>query len=143
MIGQQIDLVAGDFNGTAWRCHNRGGISTIDVAFTDCAMPSPPGPTPLWGPSSIPNNWTDVCGFRKQPDADQYWKVSKHGAFTIPRQTLGLRPTDQSYHHEIWLHLDFVDWRNHDEPDKRIRLKERRKRSISEIMSDSSFFSVK
>ena len=23
MIGQQIDLVAGDFNGTAWRCSNR------------------------------------------------------------------------------------------------------------------------
>ena len=36
MIGQQIDVVAGDFNGTAWRCSNQGNISTIDEAFADC-----------------------------------------------------------------------------------------------------------
>ena len=50
-----IDLVAGDFNGTAWRCSNRDNISTIDEAFVDCALPTPPGPTPLWGPGSIPD----------------------------------------------------------------------------------------
>ena len=46
MISQQIDVVAGDFNGTAWRCRSRNNISTIDEAFTDCALPAPPGPTP-------------------------------------------------------------------------------------------------
>ena len=65
MLGEQIDLVAGDFNGTAWRCSNRDNISTIDEAFADCALPTPPGPTLLWGPGSIPNNWADVCGFLK------------------------------------------------------------------------------
>ena len=59
-IGQQIDLVAGDFNGTAWRCSNRDNISTVDEAFKDCASPTPPGPTPLWRPASIPNNCADV-----------------------------------------------------------------------------------
>ena len=63
MIGQQVDLVAGDFIGTAWRCSNRDNMSTIDEAFADCALPTPPGPAPLWGPGSIPNNWADVCGF--------------------------------------------------------------------------------
>ena len=65
-----------------------------------------------------------------------------------PTQTLGLRPTDQSCHHETWLHLDFVDWRNtpsqHGERDRRIFLKERsvpphqgaQKRRISDNMSD-------
>ena len=48
MIGQHIDLVACDFNGTAWRCSNRDNISTIDEAFAGCALPTPPGPTPLW-----------------------------------------------------------------------------------------------
>ena len=43
MIGQQIDMVAGDFNGTAWRCSNRDNISTIDEAFSDCALPTPLG----------------------------------------------------------------------------------------------------
>ena len=58
---------------------------------------------PLWGPSSIPNNWADVCGFLKPPGSDRCWKVRMHGAFSIPRKTLGLRPNDQSCHHETWL----------------------------------------
>ena len=148
MIGQQIDVVAGDLNGTAWRCSDRDNISTIDEAFT----PTPPGPTPLWGPGSIPNNWADVCGFLKPPGSDRYWKVRMHGAF-IPRKALGLRPNDQSCHHETWLQMDFVDWRNtrsqHDEHDRRIFLKERpappyqgaQKRRISDIMSDHSLSS--
>ena len=49
MTSQEVDVVAGDFNGTAWRCSNRDNISTIDEAFADCALPTPPGPTPLWG----------------------------------------------------------------------------------------------
>ena len=48
MISQDIDLVVGDFNGTAWRCRSRDNISTIDEVFSDCALPTPPGPTPLW-----------------------------------------------------------------------------------------------
>ena len=91
MIDQQIDLVACDFIGTAWRCSNTANISTIDEAFVDCALPTPPGPTPLWGPGSIPNNSADVCGFLKPPDSYRYWKVRLR-----PRKTLGLRPTDHA-----------------------------------------------
>ena len=47
MLGGRVDLVAGDFNGTAWRCSNKNNISTIEEAFADCALPTPPGPTPL------------------------------------------------------------------------------------------------
>ena len=134
MIGQQIDVVAGDFNGTPWRCSNRDHISTIDEAFADCALPTPPGPTPLWGPGSIPNNWADVCGFLKPPGSDRYWKVRMHGAFSIPRKTLGLRPTDQSCHHETWLHLDFGDWSNkwskQDDYDRHISLEESKSCSV-------------
>ena len=49
MIGQHVDLVAGHFNGTAWRCSSRDNISSIEEAFADCALPTPPGPTPLFG----------------------------------------------------------------------------------------------
>ena len=129
MIGQQVDVVAGDFNGTAWRCSNRENISTIDEAIPDSALLTPSGPTSLWGPSSIPNNWAAVCGFLKPPVSDLFWKVRMHGAFSVPRKTLGLRPKGQSCHHETWLHLDFVDWRStpsqHDEHDRRSFLKER------------------
>ena len=78
MISQEINLVAGDFNGTAWRCSSRNNISTIDEAFSDSALPAPPGPTPLWTPGSIPNNWADVCGFLKPPgsqESKQTWCV--------------------------------------------------------------------
>ena len=67
MISQEVDSVAGDFNGTAWRYRSKDNFSTIDDAFTDCALLTPPGPSPLWGPGSIPDNWADVCGFLKQP----------------------------------------------------------------------------
>ena len=153
MIGQQIDVVAGNFNATTWRCSYRDNISTIDEAFADTALPTPRGPTPLWGPGSIPNNWADVCGFLRPLGSDRCWKVRMHGAFSIPGKTLGLRPNDQSCHHETWLHLDFVDRRStqsqHDEHDRRILLQERsspyhygqQKRRISDIMSDHSLSS--
>ena len=153
MISQEGDLVAGDFNGTAWRCRTRNNLSTIEEAFTDCVLPTPPGPPPLLGPGSIPDNWADVCGFLKPPGSQRCWKVNKHGAFSIPRKTLALRPTDQSCHHDTWLHLDFVDrtntWSRKDDHERHISLKERsadlsygnQTRRISEVMSDHSLSS--
>ena len=38
MISQEVDLVACDFKGTAWRCRSRDNGT----------LPTPPGPTPLW-----------------------------------------------------------------------------------------------
>ena len=146
MISQNIDLVAGDFNGAAWRCRSNDNLSSVDEAFADCPLPTPPGPTPLWGPGSIPNNWTDVCGFLKPPGSQRFWRVSKHGAFSKPRQTLGLRASDQSCHHKTWLHLHFVHWNNkwsqQAHYNGNICLKERpQKRHISEILSDHSLSS--
>ena len=129
MLDEKVDFVAGDFNGAAWRCDNRNNISTIEEAFAGCALPMPPGPTPLWGPGSIPGKRADVCGFLMPPESDRHWKVRLHGAFSILHAALGIRPTDQSSHHEAWLHLDFVGWRDeqlHCETyDRRILLKER------------------
>ena len=73
---------------------SRDSISTIDEVFSDCTLPAPRGPTPLWGPGSIPNNWANVCGFLKPPGSQRFWKVSKHGAFSIPRRAFGLTPND-------------------------------------------------
>ena len=67
MISQEVDLVAGDFNGTVWRHRGKDNLSTIDEAFMDSILPTPRGPTPLWGPGSTPDNWADVCGFLKPP----------------------------------------------------------------------------
>ena len=69
----------------------------------------PPGPTPLCGPGAVPGDWGDVCGFLKPLDPYERWKIRQHGAFSIHHDARGLRPKDQSYHHEVWLHLAFVD----------------------------------
>ena len=82
MSSLEVDLVAGDFNGTAWRCGSRDNLSTVDEAFTDCALPAPPGLPPLWRPGSIPANWADISGFLKPSGS-----VNKHGAFSIPCNT--------------------------------------------------------
>ena len=151
MLDEHVDLVAGDFNGAAWRCSNRNNISTID-AFADCALPTPPGSTPFWEPGSVPGGWSDVCGFLKPPESDRHWKVRLHGAFSIPHGAPGLRPTDQRCHHETWLHLDF-EWQDvqpqREKYHRGILLKERpapyhhgkQKRRISDIMSDHSLSS--
>ena len=74
--------------------------------------------------------WADVCGFRKPPDSHERWIERQRGAFSILHQALGIRQTDQSCHHEVWLHMDFVERRNgqahHERPEeRRLLLKER------------------
>ena len=64
----QVDMVAGDFNGAAWR--RRSGDdqrrdSTLEEAFANKNLPIPHGPTPLWGPCRVPGEWADVCGIIK------------------------------------------------------------------------------
>ena len=144
LISQDIESVAGDFNETAWRCRNSDNISTIDEVFSDCALRTPPGPTALWGPGFTPNNWVDACGFLKPLGSQRFWKVSKHGAFSNRRKALGLRPNDQTCHHETWIHLHFVDWNNKWSHQAyyngNIRLMEP-KQNISEILSDQSLSS--
>ena len=67
MISQEVDLVAGDFNGTAWRCRSRDNLSTIDEAFADCALPSPPGSTPLWDPDPSRTTGQTSVDFSNHP----------------------------------------------------------------------------
>ena len=124
MLDEQIDLVAGNFNGAAWRRQtNNGNLTIIEEAFADSDLPMPSSRlTPLWRPGS------DVCGFLKSPNSYECWKVRQHGAFSIPNETLGLRSRDQSCHNEV-LHLDFVNEYGDHEPrerhEPRLLLKER------------------
>ena len=64
MHQEQVDMVAGDFNGAAWR--RRSGNeqrrnSTIERAFANTILPIPHGPTALWGPGGVPGEWP-MCG---------------------------------------------------------------------------------
>ena len=154
MLEEKVDLVIGDFNGAAWRhtiCAST--LSIIEEAFTDCDLPLPPGSPPLWGPGAVPGTWSDVCGFIKHPDCSELWRVQQHGAFPVLHEALGIWQTDQSCHHEVRHHLDFVERRSgqshHERHERRILLKERsarfryskQKGHINEDVSDHSLSS--
>ena len=85
MHPEQVDMVAGDFNGAAWR--RRSGNeqrhdSTIEEAFANTNMPIPHGPTALWGPGGVPGEWADVRGFIKPPGSETEWHIRMHGVPT-------------------------------------------------------------
>ena len=51
MLQEQIDMVAGDFNGSAWPRQSDSDprpIGIIEEVFANTNLPVPPGPTPLW-----------------------------------------------------------------------------------------------
>ena len=50
----------------------------------------------------MPGEWTDVCGVVKHPHSCDKWKVRLHGAFTILRETLGLRETQVAMRCGTW-----------------------------------------
>ena len=68
-------------------------------------------PTPLWAPGGVPGEWADVCGFIKPPVSENEWQIRMHGAFTSPYGMLGIRHTDHSGHHEVWIHIVHVNAR--------------------------------
>ena len=66
ILQEHVDMVAGDFNGAAWRRQSGSDprpISIIVEAFANTDLPVPPGPTPLWDPGGVPGGLSDVCGF--------------------------------------------------------------------------------
>ena len=95
-------MVAVDFNGAAWR-RKRGEDqrrdSTIEEAFASANVPVPDGHTPQWGPGGVTDGPMHV------------WHIRMHGAFEINRDVLGIKPTDRSCHHEVWIHFLHVNAR--------------------------------
>ena len=75
------------FNGTAWRCRNRDNISTIDDVVSDFVLPTPPA-------------------LQHYGDPDPYRTVGRTSVFVSHTA----RSSDQSWHHETWLRLQFVEW---------------------------------
>ena len=71
MQDEHVDLVAGEFNGAAWRQSSGNSpqpTSTLEEAFADTDFPMPPGNTPLCGPGGVPGEWSDVCCFINTPE---------------------------------------------------------------------------
>ena len=152
MISQEVDLVAGDFNGTAWRSRSRDNLSTIDEAFADCALPTPPGP----------HHCGDLDPFRTiGPTSVDF---SSHPALNDSGRSISMVLSPSLGKHlawdrmikaaiMTWLHLHFFDWNNKWSNqayyNMNIRLKERpadssygtQKRHISEVMSEHSLSS--
>ena len=60
-ISQEVDLVASDFNGSAWRCRSRNNLITIDeLPIVPCLRQRAPYHCGTWIHSG---QLADVCGF--------------------------------------------------------------------------------
>ena len=98
-----FDMVAVDFNGAAWR-RKRGEDqrrdSTIEEAFATANVPIPDG---------LHHSGDQVASPTNGPM--QVWHIRMHGAFEINRDVLGIKPTDRSCHHEVWIHFLHVNAR--------------------------------
>ena len=102
MISQEVEFAAGDFNGTAWRCRSRDNFSTIDEVLMDSILLC----LRHWS-STIVVTWIHSRQLGRRLRISQTTWLStflenQHGALSIPRKTLGLRPSDHSCHHETW-----------------------------------------
>ena len=133
MHQEQVDLVAGDFNGAGWR--KKSGVdqpreSTVHKAFANTNLPTPRGPKPLWRRGGVLGERADACGVIKPLSTENEWHTRGHGACEINREVLGVRPTDGSCHHEVLVHLSLVDARLVDnchssKPDRRTHSRKR------------------
>ena len=97
MSQEQVDMVAGDFNGAA--CRQSGSdhrhISTIAEAFANTYLPFPPGAPPL---EMCQANGLTCAVLRKPLGSENEWQIRIHGAFKIPHDTLGITRRNQSCH---------------------------------------------
>ena len=49
--------------------------------------------------------WPACCGFVILPGSQNELLIMKHGSFNIKPAELGLKPNDQTWHHERWSHF--------------------------------------
>ena len=117
MIEEHVDLVAGASTGPRGAAKSVTEISVLSKKLS---------PTQIYRCLLTPHRCgaQEQCqvigqtfvGFLKPPDSYGRCKVRQHGAFSIPHDAQGLRPKDQSCHHEVWLHLAFVNHHGDEEP---------------------------
>ena len=114
MHQEQVDMVAGDFYGAAWR-RRSGNEQRRDSTFEEASLS--PGCQfhvalqHCGGPCGVLREWPDVCGVIKPTGSETEWRIRMHGAFDIPHETLGIKNIDKSCLHEIWIHLLHVNAR--------------------------------
>ena len=94
----------------AWRSLSIVNRSTNDKAFMN-NLSSATGPHHCGGPDRFQTTGLTSVSTSIHLIQIGIGRYAARGAFSIPRKIRGLCRTDQSCHHETWLHLDFVDWR--------------------------------
>ena len=101
---QQVDMIAGVFNCAAMR-RKRGEshqcVRTIEEAFANTQPASTLAVLhPCGDPVASQTNGQTCAG-----GSETEWQIRMHGAHEINREVLGIKPTDQSCHHEVWIRL--------------------------------------
>ena len=96
-------VLTGDFNRAVERVTVSGDsgdrrILTLEDAFSYACVP--------W-PTSGGQQVARVLRSRRVLESQNQWLIIRHGSFDVPSAN-GLKPTDQPWHDEQWLHLNFA-----------------------------------
>ena len=79
--------------------------------FWHCSTAGGPAPNPMAksGPTAAAS--------LSSPSQQSQWLISRHGSIDVVPTAIGLGATDQTWHHEQWLHLKFAGRKcRHDVP---------------------------
>ena len=81
----QTDLIAGDFNSSAYRERGKAGVSFIEETWEETMLLPPSGAVPMWGRMK---ETEDCCGFIITKKNEPSWRVAGHGSFQLNKVKL-------------------------------------------------------
>ena len=96
------DIMAGDFNSSAYRERGKAGVSFIEETWEETLLLPPPGVVPMWGQMKESG---DCCGFIIMKKSEPSWRVAKRGCFQLNKDKMQMKATDQAAHFSVYIHL--------------------------------------
>ena len=112
MLEEHVDLVAGDFNGAAWRrpCENDRKPPVLlkklsPIRICQCRL----APHRCGAQVQCQVGGLLYVDFSSHQTHMKSGKYDYTGRFLSHHSTLGLREKDQSCHHKVWMHLTLTE----------------------------------
>ena len=89
------DIIAGDFNSSAYRDRRKVGVSSIEETWEKTLLIPPPDVVPMRGQMEESE---DCCGFTLTKKSEPSWRVARHGSIQFNNDKMQIEETDQAAH---------------------------------------------
>ena len=96
------DIIAGDFNSSAYRERGKAGVSLIKGTWEETMLLPPSGAVPMWCQMK---ETEDCCGFIITKKNEPSWRVAEHGSVQLNEVKMQIKETDQAAHFSVYMYL--------------------------------------